>query len=107
MDLKIYFQKIRDVEEGISDSDVVMVSEETDDGGRSGIRTEVPKRVAAKMVVEGRARLASAKEAKEFREQRAEAKRIADEAEALNRVHLSVVPTADLNRLKAAKPVKD
>jgi hypothetical protein len=108
MDLKIYYQKIREVEEGIREGDVVVVSVETDDGGKPGVRTEVPRRLAARMVVEGKARLATAKEGKEHREQQAEAQRLADEAMALSKVQLSVVPTADLNRLKAAaKPDKD
>jgi hypothetical protein len=108
MDLRIYFQKIREIEEGISEADVVVVSVETDDGGKAGVHTEVPRRVAARMIVEKRAKLATAKEAKEYREQQAEAKRAADDAVALSKVQLSVVPTADLNRLKAAaKPAKD
>jgi hypothetical protein len=60
------------------------------------------------MVVEGRARLATPKEAKDFRDEQSEAKRAADEVIALSKVQLSVVPTADLHRLKVAtKPAKD
>jgi hypothetical protein len=108
MDLKVYYGKMREIEAGISEADVVVVSVETADGGVAGVRSEVPKRVAARGVVEGRVRLATAKEAKEFRDQQAEAKRMLEEMAALSRVQLTVVPTSDLNRLKAAaKPAKD
>jgi len=108
MDLKIYYQKVRDVEAGIAEADTVVVSQETQDGGRPGVRTEVPKRIAALMLVEGRARLATPKEAKEFRDQAAEAKREADEAAAASQVKFTVVPTADLKRLKEpGRPAKD
>jgi hypothetical protein len=108
MDLKIYFQKIRETEASIGETDAVVVSLDTPDGGRAGVKTEAPRRLAARMVVDGRARLATAREAKEFREQVAEAKRQADELAAASRVQLTVLPTAELKRLKeAAKPAKD
>jgi hypothetical protein len=59
MDLKVYYRKIRIVEAEIADADVVMISLETPDGGRAGVATEVRRRLAAKLVVEGKARLAS------------------------------------------------
>ena len=108
MDLRVYYQKVRELEAGIAEPDAVLVSLATDDGGQPGVRTEASKRVAARTVADGRARLATAKEAKEFREQQAEAKRSADELAVLSKVQLSVVPTSDLNRLKAAaRPAKD
>jgi len=53
MDLKTYYQKIRDTETSISTQYVVVISKATDDGGKSGVPVEVTKEVAAKMVVEG------------------------------------------------------
>ena len=74
MDLQIYYRKIREIEQGLSDPSVVVVSQDTPDGGREGVRTEVPRRTAAKMMVEGSARLATNEEAIDFQERKAESK---------------------------------
>ena len=58
MDLRMYFQKIRDVEAKIPGTYATVVSLETPDGGKAGLLTDVPRRVAAKMVVDGVATLA-------------------------------------------------
>jgi len=105
MDLKNYYQKIRDVEAAIQERFAVVVSLETADGGKAGNLTEVPPRVAAKMVVERMARLATAEEAKKWRDEQADACRAAEQAAAANKVHFSVVPTGELNRLRTAARV--
>lgn len=66
MDLRIFFHKIRKLEQEIGDHHVVVVSLETQDGGRPGIRTEVSRENASRMIVEGRARLATKGEAAEY-----------------------------------------
>ncbi|MCL5744213.1 MAG: hypothetical protein M1541_09860 [Acidobacteria bacterium] len=71
---------------------VVVVSLETPDGGKAGVRTEVSRQTAAKMLVEGRARLASEQEAHDFQEEKVEAKRAADQIAAANRVQVTVMP---------------
>jgi hypothetical protein len=68
MDLKGYFKQIRDLEASLHEKDLVVVSHSTTDGGKPGIMTEVPRLVACQLVVEGRARLATAEEANRFRE---------------------------------------
>ena len=102
MDLKHYYQKVRDVEAKIVDAFVVVMSLETQDGGKPGTLTEVAPRVAAKMVVDGVARLATAKETQQVRDRQAEAQRAAEQAAAVGRVQLSVVPTSELDKLRAA-----
>jgi hypothetical protein len=62
MDLRIYYQKVRDTEAKIAEDFPVVVSRETPDGGKPGVRTQVPRRIAAKMIVEGIADLAKPKE---------------------------------------------
>ncbi len=106
MDLKIYYQKIRETEGKIPDAFPIVVSQKTDDGGKAGSFAEVTRAVAAKMITEGTARLASAEEAKTYREDRAENKRIADQAAEVAKVQVTVVPSADLARLAAAKKEK-
>jgi len=102
MDLKIFYRKVREVEASIEEAYPIIVSNDTPDGGRAGVRCEVPRTVAARMIVEGRARLATAEEAAEFREQIAEAKRLAEQQAAASRVQLTVVSDAELRALKSA-----
>ena len=106
MDLRVYYQKIRQIEAGLGETHVVVVSQETPDGGRAGVRAEVPRRTAAQMVVEGKARLAAPEEASEFREQTAAAKQAADQQAAAGRVQFTVVSEADLRALKGGARTK-
>ena len=48
MDLRAYYQKIRDIEAEIVEEFPVVVSVEGPDGGRAGVRTEVTRRIAAR-----------------------------------------------------------
>jgi len=102
MDLRAYYQKIRDIESQIAEEFAVVVSLETADGGKADTLTEVSRGIAAKMVVDGFARIASPQQATDFRAQQAEASRAAEQEAAAGRVHLSVVPTSELNQLKSA-----
>ena len=107
MDLKIYYQKIRETEAKIVETFPIVVSNETADGGKEGTKTEAPRRLAAKLIVEGTARLASAEEAKAFRAVSAEAKRVADRIAAAARVQLTVLSGAELDRLRGAQQDKE
>jgi len=107
MDLKAYYQKIREVESKIANEFPIVVSLETADGGRAGAFTEVAVRTAAKMVVDGIARLATSQEAQAFRDDQAEQHRITEERAAAGKVQLSVIPTGDLDQLRAALRPKD
>ena len=78
MDLQMYYQKIREIEDKIADEFPLMVSVETPDGGKGGTKTEVPRRLAAKLMVDGQARPATKEELKAYREALAEAKRLAE-----------------------------
>ena len=85
MDVRAYYQKIRKVEAELAERFVVVVSRETPDGGKPGVLTEVSRGLAAKLIVEDQAALASPEEAAEFRAA-AEARRreLAGEDEAEN-----------------------
>ena len=104
MDLKVYYQKIRDKESEIPDAFPIVVSNETADGGKPGLLTEVTPGIAAKMLVEGVARLAAAEEARAFRAAQAEARRVAEQAAAAARVQFTVLSAAELNRLQGTPP---
>jgi hypothetical protein len=100
MDLRQYYQKIRDKETEINEAYPIVVSNETTDGGKAGVLTEVTPGIAAKMVVDGVARLATGQEEKVFRAAQVDAKRAADQAAATSKVQFTVVPTTELNKLK-------
>jgi hypothetical protein len=59
MDLRAYYRTMRAIEAGIPEESVVIVSLETGDGGRAGVCTDVPRAVAARMITEEKAELAS------------------------------------------------
>jgi hypothetical protein len=66
MDLKIFFHKVRKLEQEIIDQHVVVVSLETPDGGKPGIWTEVTRENASRLIVDGRARLATKDECADY-----------------------------------------
>jgi hypothetical protein len=106
MNVRVYYQKIRETESDIIDEYPVVVSRETGDGGKAGVMTEVPRRVAAKFLVDGTATLASAADANEFRTNQAKAKQAFDDAVAAAKVQLTVVSAAELERMKGAQKSK-
>ena len=99
MDLRSYYRKLRDVEATIPDEHVVLVSLATPEGGKAGVRTEASKAIAAKLIAEGRARLANAEEAEEFRSGIRQAKEKFDQEEAARRMQVVVIP-ADARKVK-------
>ena len=99
MDLRAYYRKVREVEASISEEHPVLVSLATPEGGKAGVRTEAPKAIAAKLIAEGRARLANAEEAEEFRSAMRQAKEKFDQEEAARRMQVVVIP-ADSRKVK-------
>src|SRR5271163_4468586 len=67
MDLRAFYQKIRKIESAIDDREVVIISRETPDGGKPGVRTDVPRSLAARLIAEEKADLATAEQAAQFR----------------------------------------
>jgi len=102
MDLRLYYQKIRDTQAKIADPFPVVESCETPDGGIAGRLTEVTPAVAARLIVEGAARLVKEADAAALREERAKAKQAADEAQAAAKVPMTFLPVAEWNRIQDA-----
>jgi hypothetical protein len=100
MDLRVYYQKIRELEGKIENEFPIVISHETGDGGKEGARSEVPRKLAAKMLVDGTARLATAEEAKQHRDSNEEARKTAEQLAAASKLQLTVITAADLERLK-------
>ena len=102
MDLRVYYQKLRKTEQELAEEHVVVVSNETTDGGRPGQKAEVTRAVAAKMIVEGRARLATKDEATQFHKAIADVKRAAEQAALASKVQVNVISESDMRALKGA-----
>lgn len=100
MDLRIYYQKIREKRASIAEPFPVMVSCDTPDGGKAGVMTEVTPELAAKMTIDGTARLASSDEEQKFRQRQAAAKKEIDDAITASKVQLTVVPKQVLDQLQ-------
>jgi hypothetical protein len=103
MDLRVYYKKIREVESGISTEDVIVVSHATADGGREGVKCEAARGIAARLIVDGRARLATAQEAAEFRKEMEEKRRQVEEEALARKVQLAVIPDADFKGLRLSQ----
>jgi hypothetical protein len=107
VDLRAFYQQLRETEKTITEECVVVISKATPDGGAAGVRTEVNRAVAARMIVEGRARLASAEEANAFRAEQREFKQRVDEAAAAARLQITVISDNELRALRErGRPLK-
>jgi len=102
MDLRVYYSKVREVEAAIKDPDVIVVSLETPEGGAAGVRSEVRRSVAARLVVGRKARLATAEESAEYRAQVREAVKAAEQKAAAQRMQITVLSEADLRAIREA-----
>jgi hypothetical protein len=102
MDLRMFYQKLRKLEQEIIEPHVVVVSHETSDGGKEGQKAEVSRGSAARLILEGRARLAGAEETAEYRKTIEQALRDAEQREMSSRVQLNVISDTDLRAIKAA-----
>jgi hypothetical protein len=102
MDLRAFYLKLRKIEQEIPDSHVVVVSNETPDGGKPGQMSEVTRIIAARSILEGRARLATAEESAEFRAAAVKALQEAQQRDAASKVQVTVISDADLRSLKSS-----
>jgi hypothetical protein len=88
VDLKQYFRKLREIENGIADTYVLIASLETPDGGKAGMVTEVSRFNAAKMIIEGRAVLANEKQKEAYEAQQEVLRKAAERAAMAKRVQV-------------------
>jgi hypothetical protein len=98
MDLRSYYRKVRDADATLAGEHIVMVSLETSEGGKAGVRTEVPRAIAAKLIAEVRSRAATEDEAREFHEANRAAREIHEQEEAAKRVQVMVIPSHELKK---------
>lgn len=91
MDVKQYFRRLREIEESFVDQYPVVISLETADGGKAGLTAEMSRPVAAKMIVEGRAVLATAEQKTAYYDYQEATKRAAEKAELAKRVQVAII----------------
>jgi hypothetical protein len=107
MDMRVFYQKIRDLEDAIGENSVLTVSLSTPDGGKEGVLTEVPKRIAARTVVEGKARLATPGEIAAYRAEAEERRKEQEERALVSQARFSVIAESDLKAIRSSlKPGK-
>lgn len=107
MDVKQYYRKIAEAEAKISDAYPVVVSRQTEDGGKAGVVCEVSRPVAAKMIVENRAVLATAAEKEQYLEQQVLARKLAEKVEMARRVQVAIISESDLKTPAPSKKKDD
>jgi len=100
MDLRAYYRKVREIGETIHDPYVVVVSHETPDGGRAGERSEVSRGLAAQLIAQGKARLASPAEAQAFHSEAESAREQVEEERLGRKVQLAVVSEDSFRKMK-------
>lgn len=98
MDVRQYFRKLRETEANIDDNYPLVMSLETEDGGKAGLVTEVHRHVAAKMIVEGRAVLANEEEKSRYREQQISAQRAAEKEQLSKRLQVAIVTESEFQQ---------
>jgi hypothetical protein len=100
MDLRSYYKKVRDAEAALPEEHMVMVSLATSEGGKEGVRTEASRAVAARLIAEGRSRLATGGETLAFHEAHREARARHEQEEAARRVQVMLLPAPDTRKTK-------
>ena len=106
MDLRLYYHNLRKAEEEITDEFVVLMSQTTPDGGKSGRMTEVHRRNAAQAIVDGRARVATSEEAAGFYKAAAGTRRAAEQAALATKLQVNIITDSDLQSLRSARTEK-
>ena len=101
MDLRAYYQKVRETEATMPSPHVVVVSLATPDGGKQGVITEVPTPIAARMVVEGAARRATDTEIQSFSQKQAAERQALEDAASVNKLQVVVVPASSVPKTPA------
>jgi hypothetical protein len=70
MNLRAYYRRIRETAQALEGDSVWIVSLPTSDGGRGGVYTEAPRVLAAQLIVNGKAKPATAEEGEAYEARR-------------------------------------
>jgi hypothetical protein len=100
MDLRAYYRKLRETETSITEDFPIVKSLATEEGGRAGRLTEVPRVAAARMLLEGSAELATAEETRDFRAAVKQALEAEEQRRQAAQIHFTILSEADLQSLQ-------
>lgn len=100
MDLRGFYQRIREMESSIRSEHVVVMSLETPDGGKAGVCTEVGRLPAARLIVEQRARIATEEEIAVFRGRQHEAAQQLEQTRLAGRMQIAILPETEVRQLR-------
>lgn len=107
MDIRQYYERIREVAATIAEEYTIVKSLATEDGGKAGVLTEVSRNVAAKLVVDKKAILATPAEASEYRLQLQNAEAARRDLEEQNRIALQIFSRGGLNALRSSFGIEE
>ena len=102
MNLKAFYQRIRQTEESIEDEFLFIKSLPTEDGGKAGRLVEVPRSLAARMIIEETAELATAKECAAARTRIAQERKQEASRRRAAQVQFTVISDTDLKTVQEA-----
>ena len=105
MDIRLYFNKVKELEASLPPS-VLVTSLETADGGVAGVVSEVVRSCAARLVMDGKARLTTDEEAREYRERMDRARAEAEQAATAGRVQIAVLSEQEARALRSGRQQK-
>lgn len=100
MDLRSYYRNIRDIEASIEDEFPIVKSLNAELGGQTGRLTEVTRLVAARMITDGLAELASAAETRKKRAVVENARKAEEERRQAARIQFTILSEADLQAVQ-------
>jgi hypothetical protein len=103
MDVKQYYRKIQEIENGLTEEFPFVVSAETSDGGKPGVINEVSRSLAAKLIAEGRAVLATSAQKKEHLERQSALREQARKADIARRLQVAIVTDSNLNAITSTR----
>ena len=101
MNMRQFYEKIKEIEDGIKSAEVIVVSNATPDGGKAGVKNEVKRSVAARMIVEGIARLATEEEAQLMRQEVEAAYKRGQEVLNAGKVQVAVLSDLEMKAIKS------
>jgi hypothetical protein len=97
MDLRQYYKKLHELESKMPESHVLVVSVETGDGGKEGVITEVPRRNACQLILDGRAKRMDPEQEAQYRAQEALKRGEFQRARTASRIQVQLVPNETMN----------
>ena len=100
MDLRLFFKKLEETEQTIDTETLIVTSLATPDGGKEGVTREVTRAIAARLIVEGRARRATDSECAQHRASIQRAIAAAEQERLASRVQVTVVSDPDVRGIR-------